>query len=167
MSAPIIVTATMGAADFAWADGLRRMHFPPERNRVPAHITLFHHLPPSVEPELLQRVAALCRDKAPAARLGGVLNLGNGVAYRVESPGLADLRAELAEVFHGLLTPQDSAPPRLHITIQNKVSAKTARALHRQLDAAFRPRALAIEGLALWHYAGGPWTPLRAFRFRG
>ena len=167
MAAPIIVTATIGAADFAWAEGLRRAHFPPDRNQVPAHITLFHHLPPSVEPELLQRMAALCRRKAPAARLSGVLSLGNGVAFCVESAELSAMRAELAEAFHGLLMPQDMAPPRLHITVQNKVPAETARALHRSLGATFRPRPLIIDGLALWHYAGGPWSPLRAFRFRG
>ncbi|RZL99804.1 MAG: 2'-5' RNA ligase family protein, partial [Sphingomonas sp.] len=47
-AAPIIVTAVFGAEDFAWADGLRRAHFPPDRNIVPAHLTLFHHLAPSL-----------------------------------------------------------------------------------------------------------------------
>ena len=57
--APIVVTALMGAEDFAWADSLRRAHFPPERNKVPAHISLFHHLPPSLLPELSDRMKQL------------------------------------------------------------------------------------------------------------
>ena len=57
--APIIVTALMGGADFAWADGLRRAHFPPERNWLPAHITLFHHLPPSLLDEVAARLKRL------------------------------------------------------------------------------------------------------------
>src|SRR5690606_9346017 len=49
---PLIVTATFGAADQAWLEDLRRAHYPQERNQVPAHLTLFRQLPPSVEPEL-------------------------------------------------------------------------------------------------------------------
>jgi hypothetical protein len=165
--APIILTATMGAADFAWADGLRRAHFPPERNQVPAHITLFHHLPPSIEPELLDRMASLCIGRAPETRLAEVMHLGNGVAYRIDSPMLEALRADLAESFHGLLTPQDMAPPRFHITVQNKVAATSARTLFEALKADFRPKPLAIDGLAAWRYLGGPWGLVRAMRFRG
>lgn len=118
----------MGAQDFAWADGLRRAHFPPERNLVPAHITLFHHLPPSLLPELAERMKRLCAEPAPAAALTGVLFLGRGVAFQVESEGLLSIREELAEAFAGLLTPQDQARPRLHLTVQNKVPPGQARA---------------------------------------
>jgi len=166
-TAPIILTATMGAQDFAWADGLRRAHFPPERNQVPAHITLFHHLPPTVERELLDHMALLCREQAPEARLSGMIHLGNGVAFRIDSPELGALRARLAEIFHGLLIPQDMATPRFHITVQNKVSAVKAKALFETLSVDFRARPFAISGLAAWRYLGGPWEPIRAMRFRG
>ncbi len=167
ITAPIILTATMGAADFARMDGLRRAHFPPERNVVPAHITLFHHLPPSVEPELLDRMKALCAAPAPCAIVGGVLHLGGGVAFRIDSPELLAIRQTLASAFHGLLTPQDSATPRLHLTVQNKVRAEVAKALFDAMRADFVPRPLVITGLAAWYYKGGPWEPIRAMRFRG
>jgi hypothetical protein len=157
----------MGAADLAWADALRRAHFPPERNFLPAHITLFHHLPPSVDDELAGRLAALARGPAPPARIDRLLMLGRGVAFRIESPALLALRDELADAFSGLLTPQDAQRPRLHITIQNKVAPEAARALHAALTAGFRPRPLAIAGLAAWHYRGGPWSPIGTWRFRG
>ncbi|CAN5326704.1 2'-5' RNA ligase family protein [soil metagenome] len=165
--APIIVTATMGAADFAWADALRRAHFPAERNQLPAHLTLFHHLPPSAEPELLGRLATLCAGAAPTARIAGLLDLGGGVAWRIESPDLLAMRQELADAFHGMLTPQDRASPRLHVTVQNKVAPAQARALRDHLQADFTPRAFAIAGLAAWRYLGGPWAPIRDYRFRG
>lgn len=167
MSDPLILTALMGPADFAWADGLRRAHFPPGRNRVPAHITLFHHLPPALLDELRDRVGRLTAAPPPAARIDGVLHLGEGVAFRVASPGLFDLRDELAEAFRGMLVPQDLAAPRLHITVQNKVSATEARALHRQLSAGFQPRPLRIAGIAAWHYRGGPWEAAFTRAFRG
>ena len=165
--APIVVTALMGAADFGWAEGLRRAHFPPERNLVPAHITLFHHLPPSAMDEVARRLKALCAGRAPVARLAEVMLLGRGVAYRVESPELMAMRDELADAFAGLLVPQDQGRPRFHITVQNKVAAAEARALLAKLASDFRPRPLAITGLAAHHYRGGPWEPAFARSFRG
>jgi hypothetical protein len=164
---PIIVTALMGAADFARADGLRRAHFPPERNLLSAHITLFHHLPPSALDEVTRRLKALCAGPPPPARLTEVMLLGRGVAFRVDSPALMAMRDDLAGAFAGLLTPQDQARPRLHITVQNKVAPEVAKALAVDLRAGFRPRALAISGLAAWHYRGGPWELAIKAAFRG
>ncbi|MFC3441907.1 2'-5' RNA ligase family protein [Sphingobium rhizovicinum] len=167
MSAPIIVTALLGAGDFAWADGLRRAHFPPECNLIPAHLTLFHHLPPSALEEVAARLKRLCTGPPPPARLTEVMLLGRGVAFRVDSPALLAMRNELADAFAGLLTPQDQARPRLHITVQNKVAPEAAKALAAALRTAFRPRPLAIAGLAAWHYRGGPWELAMKAMFRG
>lgn len=157
----------MGPEDFAWADGLRRAHFPPDRNRVPAHITLFHHLPPSLLPELGERMKHFCAGPPPSAILSSVLLLGRGVAFELRSDGLAAIREELAEAFTGLLTPQDQARPRFHITVQNKVQAEDARALAERLKAEFRPRKLKIAGLAAWHYRDdGCWDLAKKASFR-
>jgi hypothetical protein len=166
MPAPIIVTALLGASDFARADSLRRAHFPPERNRVPAHITLFHHLPPGVADELREQLKAQTRAPAPSARLSGRKHLGEGVAYRIDSPELEDIRERLADHFAGLLIPQDLAAWRPHITVQNKVTPKAAKALLVELEATFAPRPLKIAGLASWWYRGGPWEALSEHRFR-
>jgi 2'-5' RNA ligase len=164
--APIIVTAVFGAEDFALLDGLRRRHFPPERNLVPAHCTLFHHLAPELAAELKQRLVALTRgQERPRATLAGVRNLGKGVAFRIESPELEAIRAELADAFASMLTPQDRAGWRPHVTIQNKVEPAAAKALFAELEASFRPRPLVIAGLASWWYGGGPWEPLSAHNF--
>jgi len=168
MTAPIIITADMGKADQAWANGLRRAHFPAERNRVDAHITLFHHLPPSHLPEIKSRLAALAQNyPAPTANLSDVMLLGKAVAFRVDSPELLSLRDELADAFRGLLIPQDQATPKLHITIQNKVEPPVAKALHAHLLESFRPRPLAITGLSGHYYRDGPWEPIGRWSFRG
>lgn len=165
--APIIVSALLAPADFAWADGLRRAHFPPERNHLAAHLTLFHHLPPSSEGELRQRLAQATRRPRPPATATGVMNLGRGVAIRIASPELAAIRAELAEAFTGLLTPQDMGGWRPHVTVQNKVEPAAARALLAELEALPWPRPLAIAGLACWFYRGGPWELVSRHMFRG
>jgi 2'-5' RNA ligase superfamily len=164
---PIIVTALMGAADFGWADGLRRAHFPPKRNHIPAHISLFHHLPPARLGELTRMMRDLAAGPPPPARLSEVMMLGRGVAFRVESPDLLAMREQIAEAFQYDLIPQDQGTPRLHITVQNKVEPAVAKALHGTLSADFRPRPLTIAGLAAWHYLGGPWQLAAQIRFRG
>ncbi|GAA0730973.1 2'-5' RNA ligase family protein [Sphingomonas japonica] len=164
--APIIVTALFGAEDFAFFDGLRKRHFPPERNILSAHLTLFHHLAPDLAAELKQRLAGETRGvPAPRARIAGLLNLGRGVAYRIESSELEDIRARLADAFAPMLTPQDRAGWRPHVTIQNKVEPTAAKALKAQLEADFAPRPVAIAGLASWWYRGGPWEPLSRHMF--
>jgi hypothetical protein len=156
-----------GDGDNGWLQELRRAHYPPERNRVPAHLTLFHHLPPGVQGEVERRLAAYAATPAPAAAVAGLIDLGGGTALRVESEGLEDIRYDLALALQGLLTPQDRAPWRPHVTIQNKVEPKAAKALQARLRAGFERRPLAIRGLALWRYLDGPWAPVKQFTFRG
>ena len=118
------------------------------------------HLPPSLEPEIRQRLGDLAREGAPAARIADPFSLGSGVAYRIDSPELEHRRAWLADLWADVLTPQDRAPWRPHVTIQNKVEPAEARALLDRLKADFRPRPLAIAGFASWYYRGGPWEKL-------
>ena len=167
-NAPIIITATMGKADQIWADTLRAAHYPPERNVVKAHISLFHHLPPLHWPEIKKRLAAIAREFAPPpAILSDVMLLGRGVAFRLDCPDLLAMRDELAEGLTGLLTPQDQARPRLHITIQNKVEPAVAKALYAELSADFRPRPFTITGLSAHYYRGGPWDAIQQWPFSG
>ena len=164
---PIIVTALFGEGDNGWLQELRRLHYPPERNQVPAHLTLFHHLPPAVEAELFRRLGQAVAAPPPRASIAGVIDLGAGTALRIDSEALEEIRADLADAFHGLLTPQDRAPWRPHVTIQNKVEPRDARRLQQQLRGRYEWRPLAFKGLATWRYVGGPWEKLRSFPFRG
>lgn len=163
--APIIVTALLAPRDFAWADRLRGAHFPPERNRLRAHLTLFHHLPPGIVRELGDLLRDLARQAPPAARIASLVSLGRGVAFVVDSPGLHEIRAHLADRFAPLLMPQDRAGWRPHITVQNKVEPNVARALIDELRPDFTSRPLVLAGLAAWWYRGGPWEPIGAWAF--
>ena len=125
-----------------------------------AHLTLFHQLPPSAAEELKHRLSQQTRGvRAPRARVSGLMSLGGGVAYRIEAPELAAIRAELAEAFAGLLTPQDAGRWRPHVTIQNKVRPSLAKVVLGALSRDFHPREVEIAGLASWWYRGGPWEP--------
>ena len=165
--APLIVTAQLPPDVFAWADGLRRAHFPPERNRLHAHVTLFHALPPSVEDELVRLLKDLAAAPPPEAVVERLMNLGSGTALAIRSEAMVALHAEIAERMHGLLSSQDAQPLRLHVTIQNKVTASEARALRAELEPQFHPRRFRFAGFALHAYEDGLWRPLREMKFRG
>jgi len=167
MAGALIVTAEIGAQDVAWLEGLRRAHYPADRNQVPAHLTIFHALPPSAQDEVGLRLKRSAAERAPVARIDGLMDLGGGVAFRVVSPDLDRIRDDLVGGLHGLLGAQDAGGWRPHVTIQNKVAPKVARALMASLESGFRPRPIRIHGLGLHRYAGGPWDEIAVFPFRG
>ena len=167
MAGALIITAEIGHPDLGWLDQLRRTHYPVTRNQVPAHLTMFHALPPSSEAEIFSALARRSAEAPPRASIEGLMDLGGGVAFRVVSPDLDRIRNELAEDFHGLLSAQDAGGWRPHVTIQNKVPAKEARALLATLQSGFCRRLLKIRGLGLHRYLGGPWENLALVRFRG
>lgn len=165
---PLILTAELDRASFEWFDVLRREHFPPERNVVPAHLTLFHAL----AGDALERIADTLGETAAStpvieAEVSGVRFLGRGVAFDIRSPKLIGVRAALAQQWADQLTPQDRAAYRPHVTIQNKVEPERARALHHKLQHEFRPFEVRIPGLLLWRYLGGPWGAEGRFALHG
>jgi len=164
---PIIVTAALPGDLSGMANRLRRAHFPPERNHLAAHLTLFHAIPPSCEGELRGILADLAREHGPLpARLTGLMSLGRGTALAIESQELLDLRGRIADHFAGSLTAQDNHRPRLHITIQNKVTAGKAKELQADLGGVITPRGFTIPGLEMHFYDGGPWEFATRASFR-
>lgn len=95
------------------------------------------------------------------------MSLGRGTAIKLTSPPMIDIWRGLADRFHGLLTPQDEHKPRLHVTIQNKVSPRDAKALQAELEPEIEPRDFRFSGLSLHIYRDGPWEFVRTYPFRG
>ena len=166
-AAPLIITAQLPPDVFAWADGLRTAHFPPERNKIRAHVTLFNSLPPSVEDEVRRLLARHSAVPPPPAQITAIMPLGGGTAFAIESGALSAIHADLVESFHGVLTAQDGGRRKLHVTVQNKVSGAEAKALQADLACDFRPRDFAFAALELHRYRGGPWEDAGSWPFRG
>ena len=167
-SAPFILTAELPADLFACANELRRAHYPAERNQLAAHVTLFHALAPSLAEEIKRVLAReVAAHAAVAARLSGVMDLGKGTALAIDSAAMLAMRDRIADHFHGALSAQDQHRPRLHVTVQNKVTTQVARALQSRLAATFVPRDFHFTGLALYIYRGGPWEASGRWSFRG
>ena len=162
---PLVLTLQLDEAAQARFDALRRAHFPPERNHLQAHVTLFHALPGEHEDALRADLEASARRPAYDVDVVRVRSLGRGVAYDLRSAELAAQRADLARRWEPWLTPQDARAHAAHVTVQNTVTPEQARALLRELQASFVPAVVRATGLVLWRYLGGPWEPLGAYRF--
>ncbi len=161
------MTAQFDEQADAYFQELRQRHFPPEINFVGAHLTLFHQLPGNVEDAILREVARVATETAPfAVDVAGPMKLGRGVALRIDSAALTALRARLAGSFEQWLIKQDRQKFRPHVTIQNKVAPHVAAALFDHLAATLPPVTAIIEGLQLWRYQHGPWSPVAAFPFQ-
>ena len=145
-------------------DRLRQRHFPPERNLIPAHLTLFHTLPDEVG--VLQVLEREAEEQQPfSLAVTGVRSLGKGVAYTLASSALLHLHAHLAEAFADDLSPQDRQKLQPHIVVQNKVTPVAARSLLAELQQTFVRMDVQAVGLDLWHYLGGPWEFARTLPF--
>ena len=165
--APLIVTLELDAQLGGIAQRLRDAHFPPAINLIPAHLTLFHHLPGEQVAAMTEMLAATCeRTDRPAVRFATVRFLGKGVAIAAESGELLRLRAELAARWADVLTPQDRQKFQPHVTVQNKVAPEVARKLFADLRATWTPVDGHGVALRLWHYRGGPWEAAGRFAFR-
>ena len=164
--APLILTLALNDGTAGRIEALRRRYFPPERNKIPAHVTLFHHLPGEDLPGVERGLAAACSDTARfSVTIAGIRNLGRGTALGVESHELLRLRGALAACFADHLNAQDRQSYRPHVTIQNKVAPEAARALQAELGDALEPIHGEAIGLDLWRYFGGPWGAVRRFDF--
>jgi 2'-5' RNA ligase len=165
-AAPLILTLQLDERSFAFFDAQRRRYFPPDRNFIPAHLTLFHALPgeqlAAIEHDIETSVSGR---QAFALDVTGLRSFGRGVAYTLASQELAALRRQFALHWNAWLKPQDRQNHRPHVTVQNKVDPTQARALLEELSDSFTPFQVEAVGLELWWYRGGPWEKVRTFVF--
>lgn len=168
MQKPLVATLQLDASSTDYFNALRAAYFPPAINYLKAHLTLFHNLPGGEEPAVLDALGRAAASRIPfGVTVSGLMKLGRGTAFRLESAALLELRRELAATFERWLTKQDREQFRPHVTVQNKVSAQEASALFDHLARDFAPFAAGAEGLQLWRYEGGPWSPVAAIGFQG
>ena len=162
---PLVVTLTLDEQAQQRFDALRRRHFPPERNHLAAHVTLFHAVPGELEQHVRDDLGSAADRPPLALRVTGPRSLGRGAAYDLQSAELVALRQALAAGWQQHLTNQDRQWHRPHVTIQNKVTPEQARATLEQLPAA--DGTATGTGLALWRYLGPTWEPLARWEFSG
>ncbi len=163
---PLILTLTLDPVSQGFFDRERQRWFPPALNMIPAHVTLFHHLPGGELEQVNADLGRLCAVQTPSAIItDGVRFLGRGSAYSLHAPAVTAFRAQLATLWQAALTAQDRQAWRPHVTVQNKADPKQARALHTRLTRDFSPVEGTATGVTLWHYLGGPWEQAARYPF--
>jgi 2'-5' RNA ligase len=145
-------------------ESLRQRYFPPARNRIPAHVTLFHTLPETDE-TILQLQVASNLQHAFALKMSDPRSIGRGVAYFFQSPEAAALHRRLSDTFEEHLSAQDRQGFRPHVVVQNKVTAEVAKATLLLLLEESQPFPVQAVGLDLWRYLDGPWEHIERFTF--
>ena len=165
---PLIVTLGLDADTFTLIDTLRTRYFPPDRNIVPAHVSLFHYLPGEEDAFVLRELRSIAADHAPLSlKLASLRRTGRGMAVSVESSTLKTVRGDLARVFSAWLTPQDRQPFQPHVTLMNKSEPYIASLAFQELRDSWSPRESVGESLLLWEYLGGPWSLRARYPFTG
>lgn len=161
-----ILTLRFDDLSQAFFEKMRQTHFPPERNQIPAHLTLFHQLPETRD--VRASIEALSRlQQVFSVDVTGLRSLGRGVAYTLASPVLLDVQRCLVSALEEYLIPQDRQRFSPHVVIQNKVTGDQARTLLGSLKTHFTPWAVQALGFDLWEYLGGPWRHSSFFTFEG
>ena len=163
---PFIVTVALDEGTSSFFNALRKQYFPAAINYIDAHLTLFHHLP-SRESSILDDLQNWSCAYAPfSLQITDVKSIGKGVAYKIESPELAQLHKTMQTKWKPWLTPQDCQKLWPHITVQNKVSPAQANETLQILNACFQPLTATALGFQLWTYRGGPWEFFKNFPFQ-
>lgn len=162
---PLILTLELDPDSFEIFNALRKEYFPPERNFLDAHITLFHKLPGDEEVPIKATLQEISARSMPMLSFSSLRFLGKGVAVNVESSELLELRKKLAATWKDWLEAQDKQPFKPHVTVQNKVTSEEARRLLEQLQQTWVPLTGKGTGLLLWRYLSGPWELLEKFPF--
>jgi 2'-5' RNA ligase len=162
MEVPLILTLALEEKAFTFFNALRKIYFPPERNFIDAHLTLFHHLPnEALVTDTVKKLAAgqsrfILEVREPKL-------IGNGVAYKIECPALVQLHKSLQEEWSAFLIPQDKQRLWPHVTVQNKVPSEDAKQLLLFLQQNFSGFTTAGVALQLWEYHRGPWKLKEVF----
>ena len=166
--APCLVTLGFDRSTFERLDRLRSRYFPTALNQVPAHLSLFHHLPGD-EGEAIDRALSGVANSSPIVPLAFpvVKRTGRGLMLPVEAPGLSAIQARLARAFARWLTPQDRQPFRPHVTIMNKADRDEVEAANVELRTAWSTWTGSGDRLILWRYLGGPWYEVESYALKG
>jgi hypothetical protein len=165
-ASPLILTLQLNEEAFHFFNSRRQIYFPPERNFLSAHLTLFHHLPLDkafIEKEIINYTSS---QETLLLNVTDVVSIGKGVAYKIECLPLQKLHKALQEDWQPWLTPQDKQKLWPHITVQNKVTPPVANKTLEEVKASFKPFIAHGIGFSLWSYEGGPWKFIRHFPFK-
>ena len=163
---PIIITLKLDGDSQTFFNRLREQFFPPERNYLKAHLTLFHLLPASKLSPIQEELNKLATSISPfKLQVEAPKSIGRGVAYPLLSDRLKAIHHQLQKQWQTDLTSQDKQKLWPHITVQNKVAPQQAKELLQKLTHKPFPEKITALGFSLFYYNGGPWEWIEDISF--
>ncbi|WWC73891.1 uncharacterized protein I206_107863 [Kwoniella pini CBS 10737] len=191
LQSPIILTLRLDKATHQLLTSLRSKYFPPHRNFLSAHVTLFHAIPSHRFDELDENLNKICNSKSGwDVFFGEPEKMGNRGVYLIcrerPSNSVEKIHRELlSNLKKGIksdqdkLTNQDLQTMRKpHVTVLNKASneeqvdicLKEVKEFFEgmrkdgQKEGQHKGRAVGFE---VWEYLGGPWKSIKEYTFQG
>lgn len=156
MKEPLIITLELEEEAKQFFTEQRTAYFPKHINYLDAHLTLFHAVPPG-EMIIYSTIESVCKRVSFDIVVSDLRNIGNGVAYSIESKELQEMHVVMQKAFDPFLVSKDRQILWPHITIQNKATAFKAQMLHEKLQKEFKPFSCKATGIGIYKYLGGPW----------
>jgi hypothetical protein len=160
---PLLFTLELDATNLEKLQTLRDRYF--DRNIVPAHLSLFHHLPH--QSHIIERAANLAKTTtAFPLNFAQIIRLSNGFAVKVESQSnVESLHQQLSASYSQWLTPQDKQKYVPHVTLMNKAPRYEAAIAYAEFSHQWRPWTGVATGILIWEYLGGPWKSVVTIPF--
>lgn len=159
-----ILTLRTDPEHHAHVTALRTQYFPPNLNKLSAHIALFRALPGSqlsaIESDIL--AATTLQQPFPIVT-GKPFLMSNGVGIHADVPPGKDIYRGLNEKWEGWLSRQDKSF-KPHYTVQNKVERDVAAKTLKEVERLGEMKGV-VDGLTLWRYDKGYWKRERDFMF--
>lgn len=152
---PLVLTLAMDDATQNFLTGLRSKYFPPSRNHLGAHITLFHAIPPQRIDELDAKLTEICskkkgwdlyaRDPIKMGNMKGVMiNIKQSPSGTTEAlhQELLDALRNSTRAREDELTRQDMQTlKRPHVTVLNKARSED------EVEACYQGTVQVFQGL--------------------
>ncbi len=164
---PLVLCFKLDPLSFERLDAWRSRYFPPERNHLKAHLTVYHQLPgqriDSIRETLATLAAAQSHAPLPFTEL---MHKQGFVGVKVDASALLPFKQELDAALSAELRAQDKQAYRPHVTLTNLGSPKEATKCLADLESVFQPWTGIVQGLELYHYRGGPWEHAATFPFQ-
>lgn len=153
------------AEHHARVTALRTKYFPPELNRLNAHVALFRALPGSQLPTMEDDILEVARQQQafPISTDKPVL-MAHGVGLDVQAPESRKIYTELEEKWNEFLSNQDKSF-KPHYTVQNKVPRRVSEKAWEDIKREWEGSQGEVDGLTLWRYDKGYWRHRRDFIF--
>ncbi|WWD16010.1 hypothetical protein CI109_100435 [Kwoniella shandongensis] len=187
---PLILTLRLDSASHQLLTSLRSKYFPPHRNFLTAHVTLFHAIPSHRYPELdsyLNNLVEKHREKGgwdvflgepePMGNRGVYLRLRerpSNTTENLRSQLLHDLKKGIKEEKDKLTNQDLQTMKRPHVTVLNKArDEEEVEKCLKEVKEVFEKMGEKGQhvgratGFELWEYLGGPWKHVKAYSFGG